>query len=147
MLKPSRISPLVLAACFATTLGVGGAQAQLIFAAKCPVVSEGFWENGNPVPPRVRGDDERYVLAYYPDGLSANHDGEMDAFANCTTVDDVLRCSELNADTALGPPDPDVLKSIELNRKTGAFHAVVWLKSRPSVRRDSRGTCVFDDRD
>jgi hypothetical protein len=69
----------------------------------------------------------------------------MELFINCTTVGDVLSCGEISANTALGPPDPNVLKTIELNRKTGAFHAAVWLKSRPSVRRDSRGTCVFDN--
>ena len=70
----------------------------------------------------------------------------MDLFVNCTVSAEVVSCHELGGPSSDGKVrDPNILKSIELDRKSGAFHAVVWLKSNPTFRRDRRGTCRFEE--
>lgn len=124
----------------------GEACAQARFAATCLVVSQGFWESGAPIPAPVQGEEsEAYHLAAFPDGLAATYLGDMTLFVKCATTGDVIRCAETSSAPPSRKADPDLVQSLELNRKTGEFHVVVQRKSKPAVRRDSRGTCVFDD--
>jgi hypothetical protein len=120
--------------------------AAVILSVTCRVDNEGFWENGNRIPPSKSVEDKSYyMIALWPDGLTATFDGRLDFFVNCAVSEASISCRELKMIDALPiDQDEDVSKTIDLDRKTGKLHAAAWLKSKPEVRRDSRGICTVD---
>jgi hypothetical protein len=124
------------------------ANAQAIFGATCPVVSTGFWENGNPIKAPSDPDAQlaQYRLTLFPDGLASLFGTEMLLFANCSVSAKAVSCSEVTKSSEGAERlDPDIKRTIDLDRMTGALHATTWRNSAPALRRDDRGTCTFDE--